>query len=285
MIATPASIRIPAYAKINLSLRILGRRDDGFHALETRMVPIDVSDEVEIARLRGGESSLTCSDESLPLDDSNLAMKALRAFEKRTGVSGAWGIHLEKMIPSGAGLGGGSSDAAAVLRGLNDLTGCRLPLETLAELGAAIGSDVPFFLHGRACDATGRGEIVSPVEFPHQLTLVLIKPPFGVSTPWAYQRWAASRPLAEVSYEAQVCPWGEMVNDLERPVFEKHLLLPAIKMWLLAQDETQAALMSGSGSTVFAIVREGAQADALAARAQAWCGPTCWVRVARTMHR
>jgi 4-diphosphocytidyl-2-C-methyl-D-erythritol kinase len=227
------------------------------------------------------------------LDDTNLAVKALHAFEERTktgwrlfgggGKKQAWRIHLEKQIPAGAGLGGGSSDAAAVLKALNELSGSPLTRDQLAEVAATIGSDVPFFLYDSACDATGRGEIIEPVAFPHELDVVLVKPPFGIPTAWAYQRWSTSQELNGVLYAPQVCAWGTMVNDLERPVFEKHLLLPTLKMWLLEQPETLAAMMSGSGSTVFAIARSGPEAARLGERAQAWCGDTSWVKVAKTL--
>jgi 4-diphosphocytidyl-2-C-methyl-D-erythritol kinase len=278
------SLTLSAPAKINLSLRILGKREDGFHALETRMVRIGVADEVLIETLEEGQAThLTCSEPSLPCDESNLALRALRAFEQETGIAKAWHIHLEKHVPAGAGLGGGSSDAAAVLRGLNDLCDQPLNLQRLAELGAALGSDVPFFLYDAVCDATGRGEVVTPVEWPHKLTLVLVKPPFGVSTPWAYKQWQSSQPIDGVRYSPQLCDWGSMVNDLERPVFQKHLLLPTLKTWFLEQPETAAALMSGSGSTMFAVVKAGADAAALAARAQELAGAESWVRVTHTL--
>ncbi len=280
-------LRLRAPAKVNLWLRILGRREDGFHTLETRMCPLSVADEVSIEPLAdSAESLLTCSDPSLPVDESNLALRALRLFEQGTGLRRPWRIHLEKHIPAGAGLGGGSSDAAAVLRGLNQLCGAPLPPGSLSEMAGSIGSDVPFFLDGGVCDATGRGEVVTPVAFPHELTFVLIKPPFGIPTPWAYKHWASSKELVGVGYGPQSCPWGAMVNDLERPVFQKYLLLPALKNWLLQQPETQVALMSGSGSTMFAVVRDGQAAGQLAERAQAWCGPTAWVKVATSeVHR
>jgi len=275
---------LSAPAKINLWLRILGKRDDGFHMVETRMCPLSIADEVTIESLPEGESSrLTCSDASLPVDESNLALKALRAFEGHTGILRGWHIHLDKHIPSGAGLGGGSSDAAAVLRGLNELTGKPLSVDELCAIAGAIGSDIPFFIHGMVCDATGRGEIVVPVEFPHSLTVLLIKPPFPIPTPWAYKNWSSSTEIPGIRYTVQACPWGEMVNDLERPVFQKHLLLPTLKMWLLDQPETRAALMSGSGSTMFAIVDNEAAGQALAHRAQDWCGDTTWIRVAQTV--
>jgi 4-diphosphocytidyl-2-C-methyl-D-erythritol kinase len=275
---------LSAPAKVNLHLRILGKRSDGFHALETRMTRISVADEVTLTGLPTGEVTyLTCSDTSLPCDESNLALRALRGLEAATGSSRSWHIHLEKHIPSGAGLGGGSSDAAAVLRGVNEMLGSPLSLAALAEIGGALGSDVPFFLYDSVCDASGRGEIVTPVAWPHQLTLVLVKPPFGISTPWAYKHWASSVELPAVPYQTQHCAWGEMVNDLERPAFQKHLLLASLKTWFLQQPETEAALMSGSGSTMFAVVKEGRDAHALAERVAAQVGESAWVKVAHTL--
>ena len=276
-------LTLSAPAKVNLSLRVLGRRDDGFHTVETRMCPVSIADELTLEALPGASRlEFTCSDSTLPTDESNLVVKAVRAYEARVHEKRAWRIHLQKHVPSGAGLGGGSSDAAAVLRGMNQLSGSPLSVDELCEVAATIGSDVPFFIHGKVCDATGRGEQVVPVDFPHQLTLVLIKPPFGIPTPWAYKNWRTSEELTGVTYQVQSCPWGDMVNDLERPVFQKYLLLPSLKMWLLAQPGVAAALMSGSGSTMFAVVPDEASAQALAKKAQEWCGPTAWVQVVHT---
>jgi 4-diphosphocytidyl-2-C-methyl-D-erythritol kinase len=247
------------------------------------MCPISLTDTVTITRLEDGESTLTCSDATVPTDESNLALKALRIFEERVGNHGAWAIHLEKRIPHGAGLGGGSSDAAAVLKGLNQLCGSPLSLDQLCEAAAVLGSDIPFFLHGRTCDATGRGEHVVPVDFPWTLQLVLIKPPFGIPTPWAYKNWATSKELVGVRYSAQPCEWGSMQNDLERPVFEKHYLLPTLKTWLLEQSETVAALMSGSGSTMYAVAGSAEAAESLAEKTRALCGDSTQVMVASTL--
>lgn len=271
-------------AKINLSLRILGKRPDGFHEIETRLVRLAFGDTVEIEHLGTGTTvNFTCSDPTVPADESNLALKALRAFESRTGTQSSWRIHLEKRIPHGAGLGGGSSNAATVLRAANELSGNPLSLPQLLEIAAQIGSDVPcFLLDSPAADGTGRGEIVQPAPFPHQLHVVLIKPPFPVPTPWAYKKWADSREIPGVLYAPQLCEWGTMVNDLERPVFQKYLLLPALKNWLLEHGETRAALMSGSGSTMFAITDTAAQAAELAEKARAWCGETTWTLATQT---
>ena len=272
-------------AKINLWLRILGKREDGFHEVETRLCAVSVADTVSLDLIGQGSSvELTCNVPGIPLDESNLALKALRAFEARVGFTHAWRIHLEKRIPSGAGLGGGSSNAAAILKGANELVGSPLKLEDLLDIAGGIGADVPcFLLPTSAADGTGRGEKVVPVHFPWRLPLVLIKPAFPIPTPWAYQNWARSQEIPGVLYAPQLCPWGSMVNSLERPVFEKHRLLPAMKSWLLGQSGVQAALMSGSGSTMFAITRSSADAQALAVEAKKWCGDTAWIQATTTM--
>lgn len=272
-------------AKINLWLRILGRRPDGFHEVETRLCKVAVADTVSLELLGKGKSiELTCNVPGIPLDDSNLAIKAIKAFEQKTGKTQSWRIHLEKRIPSGAGLGGGSSNAAAILRGANELTGHALTLPELLEIAGGIGADVPcFVLDTPAADGVGRGEQVTPVDFSWKLPLVLIKPAFPIPTPWAYKNWMDSQELPGVLYAPQLCPWGEMVNSLERPVFEKFRLLPALKTWLLAQKGVKAVLMSGSGSTMFAVTETRANAAALAEAAKHWCGDTAWVQATETL--
>lgn len=271
-------------AKINLWLRILGKRPDGFHEVQTRLCRLALGDTVEIEHLgKGTDVTLTCSDPTVPLNETNLAMRALRAFENRTGRQSSWRMHLEKKIPAGAGLGGGSSNAATVLMGANELAGSPLTQAQLIELGAQIGSDIPcFILDSPAADGAGRGEQVTEVDFPWQLPLVLIKPPFPIPTPWAYKNWADSKEIPSVLYAPQLCPWGAMSNDLERPVFQKYMLLPTLKTWLLEQSEVHAALMSGSGSTMFAITETPAQAAELAVKAREWCGETSWVQSTMT---
>lgn len=277
-------ITLTSPAKINLSLRILGKREDGFHELETTLCKLALADSVTIKRSKSADSKLTCTDPSVPTDESNLAMKALRLFEKATGTPLPCRIQLEKNIPAGAGLGGGSSNAALTLRGLNTLSGNPLAQEELLRIAGEIGSDVPFFLlPENAAIGVGRGEQVSPVSFPWRLPLVLIKPTFPIPTPWAYQKWATSKELPGVLYAPQVCPWGEMVNDLERPVFEKYMLLPTLKMKLLDQPDVIAALMSGSGSTLFAITRTAAACESLAAIATEWCGAETFVKITHTL--
>ena len=260
-----------APAKINLSLRVLGRREDGFHEIETLMVPLSLADEVEI-ELRAGAApiELVCSDPSLPTGPGNLAYRAAEVFRRAVAPGlPPVRITLTKHVPHGAGLGGGSSDAAAVLLGLDQIHGSRQPVARLAALAAELGSDVPFFVYRSAAVCRGRGDRVEPVPFSARLSLLLLKPPFPVPTPWAYRRWRESRPLPGVLYAAQTFVWGELVNDLERPVFEKYLLLAELKTWLLGQPEVAGALLSGSGSTVLAVLHDpGTGAEALAARAR-----------------
>lgn len=268
-------------AKINLWLRILGRRADGYHEVQTRLLRLSLVDEVEVEFLAGKDGvRVECSDPTVPTDDSNLAAWALAAFTQRSGVKGGWRVRLEKRIPAGAGLGGGSGNAAMVLRAANELTGYPLSREVLLELAAGIGADVAFFvLDTAAADASGRGERVSPVATPGPIPMVLVKPPFPVATPWAYQRWQESRELPGVLYAPQITPWGELVNDLERPVFEKYFLLSALKHWFLSRPGCRAALMSGSGSTVFAIADTMQSASRLAEDVRAYVGETAFVSV------
>jgi 4-diphosphocytidyl-2-C-methyl-D-erythritol kinase len=277
------SITLPSPAKINLSLRILGKREDGFHEISTLMCKLALADTVTVKSTSGKNSVLTCTAPEVPTDESNLALRALRLFERETGRPMPCTIHLEKKIPSGAGLGGGSSNAAVTLAALNELAGHPLPQETLLKLAAEIGSDIPFFLlKENAAIGTGRGENVSPVSFPWRLPIVLIKPPFPIPTPWAYQRWSSSSEIRGAFYAPQLCVWGEMVNDLERPVFEKYALLPALKSKLLEQPDVIAALMSGSGSTLFAVTRTAAACESLAQMAAGWCGSESFITVTHT---
>jgi 4-diphosphocytidyl-2-C-methyl-D-erythritol kinase len=276
-----SEISLSAPAKINLSLRVLRRREDGFHEIATRMVPLGLADGVEMRRLEGGAPGTVefwCDDETVPGDEGNLAVRAVRALEGRCGKLPAVGIRLEKRVPHGAGLGGGSSDAAAVLRGLNELFGLGLSVAELSGAAAMIGSDIPFFLHGCVCDATGRGEVVAPVEgWGGSLRVLLVKLPFGVPTPGAYREWRDSREVPGLPYGEQVLVGGEvLVNDLERPVFAKYPVLGMLKRRLLEMEGVSGALMSGSGSTVFAVLEEGAVVEPVLAAVREECGEELW---------
>jgi 4-diphosphocytidyl-2-C-methyl-D-erythritol kinase len=285
-------MQILAPAKINLSLRILGKRSDGFHEIETVITPISLCDKIDIEK-QNRWIDFSCDDPTLSTGDDNLVVRAAKLFFEQAKIKSGVSIKLEKKIPHGAGLGGGSSDAAATLRALNQLFDAKLSPEELAKLGATIGSDVPFFLSESAAICKGRGEIVKPTKLntklvdsppgsstlsgspvnvarrpPAPLSILLLKPEFGVSSAWAYSRWNDSKEITSISYEPQKFSGHVLVNDLERPVFEKFVFLAQLKTWLLKQGEVAAALMSGSGSTVFAVLRDQANGESLAKRAK-----------------
>ena len=276
-------MQVIAPAKINLSLRVLGRRSDGFHEIETFIAPISLCDEIKIVRRWGKPEILfRCDDPSLPTDEDNIVVRAASVFFQETKITGGVAIALKKRIPHGAGLGGGSSDAASTLLALNELFETNLPREALAKMAEMIGSDVPFFIFQSAAVCKGRGELVSPTRLREQLSLLLLKPEFGVATPWAYSRWRDSREIPGVAYPAQEFAEQTFMNDLERPVFEKFVFLAQLKMWLLKQPEVEAALMSGSGSTVFAVIRNDADAEHLARQAKAELDLELWTCACET---
>lgn len=245
-------ITLSAPAKINLSLRILRKRSDGYHDLETLMAPLSLADEIEVSFSRGDSEekiSLTCNDPSLTTGPENLCVKAAFAFQKETGLNKAVTITLLKRIPHGAGLGGGSSDAATVLCGMNKIFDEPLVFEELHQLATAIGSDVPFFLDPKPRWCRGRGELLDESTTLPPWRLLLIKPPFSISTAWAYQE------LKNNCYslpDQKIIDGITILNDLEAPVFKKYLLLPVLKQWLELRSEVLTAWMSGSGSTIVA---------------------------------
>ncbi len=259
-------IEVFAPAKINLYLHIVKRRPDGFHELETLMAPISVGDTVTAELTEAPGIVLTCDRPDLAVDPSNLAYRAAALFIEKYGVKEGLKIHLAKRTPIGAGLGGGSSDGAHVLLALRRLTGIAALDAALAELAGQLGSDVPFFIYRRPAVCKGRGEIIEPVAaaaWKRDYAGLLIHPGFGVSTPWAYQTYAQNPQRGE---EGARFDFGTLRNDLEPPVFGKYLWLPTAKAWLLGQSEVAGALMSGSGSSVFAILKDGADAESLAVR-------------------
>ncbi len=275
-------MKLRAPAKVNLSFRILNRRADGFHEIETVMGPVSLYDEITIVPNESG-IRFECDDASLAGDD-NLVVRAAELFFKKKKIKPAVAIALKKNIPHGAGLGGGSSDAATTLLGLNELFETGLSSEELSEIAAEIGSDVPFFIYQSAATCRGRGEIVAPTKLNARLSLLLLKPEFSVPTPWAYSRWKDSLELPDISYAAHEFDGVQFVNDLERPVFEKFVFLAEMKRWLLQQPEVGAALMSGSGSTIFAVFKNGADSKSLAVRARAELDPRLWTCACETLN-
>jgi 4-diphosphocytidyl-2-C-methyl-D-erythritol kinase len=276
-------MQILAPAKINLSLRVLSRRSDGFHQIETLIAPISLCDEIKIEQRSGKRKiAFRCDDPSVPKGEDNIVVRAANAFFEETKITSGISILLKKRIPHGAGLGGGSSDAASTFLALNELFETNLPREALAKMAEVIGSDVPFFIFQSAALCKGRGELVSRTRLREQFSVLLLKPEFGVPTQWAYSRWRDSREISGVSYGVQRVTQQSFVNDLERPVFEKFVFLAQLKMWLLKQPEVGAALMSGSGSTVFGVIRDHPDADRLATRAKAELDPELWTCACET---
>jgi len=281
---TANTIEIEAPAKTNLWLRILGEREDGFHDIDTRMVGLSLADQITIEVNSSGQKvSLTCSDESLGTGEDNLIMRAVRVLEEHCDQQFGLNIHLEKRIPIAAGLGGGSSDAAAVLKGVNRLFDLNVSLDDLSGLAAMIGSDVPFFVYDSPCDCSGRGEIVTPVDFDSELPILLVKPPFGISAAWAYQNLAQAIEIPGVTYAPQGFPWGAMSNDLERSVFEKFLFLARLTIWLLDQPETHSALLSGSGSSMLVVLSAADGGEHLSEKILKCFGEAMWTYIGHTL--
>src|SRR5215216_6900257 len=192
-------MQILAPAKINLSLRIVGKRSDGFHELDTIMAPISLCDEISIERSEAKEGiQFQCDDASVPLGDENLVVRAAKTFFAVTKLKSAVSIQLKKKIPHGAGLGGGSSDAASTLLALNELFETKLPRDALAKIAEGIGSDVPFFIFQSTAVCKGRGELVTPIRLRNRLSVLLLKPQFSVPTAWAYARCRNSHEIPGV---------------------------------------------------------------------------------------
>ena len=269
-----------AHAKVNLFLRVLRRREDGFHEIESLMAPITLCDSLELEP--ANQFEFYCDEPSLG-SDKNLVVRAANLFFSETNRESNIRLTLRKKIPYGAGLGGGSSDAAATLRGLNRFFEAGLSSEKLSKLAAQLGSDVSFFLNETAATCGGRGEIVTPAALPAPLSLLLLKPEFGVPSSWAYSRWQATRDVAGAVYQPQKFGDITFVNDLERPVFEKFVFLAQMKRWLIDQPEVGAALMSGSGSTIFAVLLDPASGDSLMARAFDELDSEMWASVCATI--
>lgn len=249
------SLKSPA--KINLFLRIMKRRPDGYHELASLFQTIDLCDEIQLKSAEQAEHDvLTCSDPALPTDHSNLVIKALQLFRRKTGLAKKFVIHLQKHIPQQAGLGGGSSNAATILWALNALCGHRVSVGKLAEWGAEIGSDVPFFLSHGTAYCTGRGEILRPMDAPQGLSsLWIVKPLEGLSTPQVYGKFDVSQAEKRDPEQALTSFYsGSPVyfNDLESPAFSVMPRLAMLKQQLLDAGFSHV-LMSGSGSSFFCL--------------------------------
>jgi 4-diphosphocytidyl-2-C-methyl-D-erythritol kinase len=278
--------------KVNLILNILGKRADGFHELETVLQPVNFCDELFFER--GGKTiELSCSEKSLPTDSKNLVYRAAASFLAAAKISDGVKIHLEKKIPLAAGLGGGSGNAAVTLLGLNELFDSPLSIKKLHELAATLGSDINFFLQNQPALATGRGEKVESLEiFPALCgkAFFLVQPGFGISTPWSYQNLArfpsalngvkgrAQKLISLLQTADLKTAAREFYNSLEAPALDK---FPVLKLYqeFLAENGAIVSLMSGSGSTTFAIAKNVSVAENLAEKFKSQFGDNGWTAV------
>ncbi len=274
-------------AKINAFLAVTGRRDDGFHELVSLVLPLAFGDELDVQAGEAGVYSLSCDDPAVPTGDANLVLRAARAFAQATGWAGGAMFSLRKRVPMGAGLGGGSSDAAMALRGLNDLAGSPLDPRALQAVAAEIGSDCPLFLEGGPVVMRGRGERLErlPDAVAERLAsrrLLVFKPGFSIDTAWAYRALAAGAPagyLPAAEAEARLAEWIATpeapledlgFNSLETPAFAKFVALPALLTWLRDRHGLRAR-MSGSGSACYAFLDPEADSAAVVATIrEAW---------------
>jgi 4-diphosphocytidyl-2-C-methyl-D-erythritol kinase len=250
-------------SKVNLFLRIIRRREDGYHDLASLFHVIDLGDDMKFAKSSSKtRDTLVCSDDTIPLDESNLVIKALDLFRRKTGIEQYFWVELEKKVPHGAGLGGGSGNAATAMWAANVLCGAPATEEQLLEWSGDIGSDISVFFSTGAAYCTGRGEIVEDVEPPLPLTtpMLLVKPNVGLSTPQIFKALdlnglSSEDPLALMeAIKKRGCADDVCVNDLEAPAFSELPELLELKNKLKEAGEKEgkvtAVFMSGSGSTI-----------------------------------
>lgn len=278
--------------KVNFLLNILGKRPDGFHELETLFFPVPLHDEISAEASPDG-IVLTCSNPTLPVDGTNLVHRAAAKFLETAGTGSGVRLHLEKRLPLAAGLGGGSANAAVTLLVLNELFGHPLAFVQLDAIAATLGSDVNFFLQPNPALAGGRGEQITPVAPFTALegcAIFLFHPGFGVATPWAFRELARfpealngragrAAEVAEVFRRGDLPAAGAAIyNSLEAPVLEKYPILRLYQEFLRAHGAF-GALMSGSGSTTFALFPDAASAEAAVLPFRAQFGDVGWLQV------
>lgn len=279
-------LMVKAPAKINLSLDVLHKRTDGYHEVKMVMTTIDLADRIELSEREDGRIVIYSHNRFVPDDQRNLAYQAAQLLKKRCKVDKGVNILIDKQIPVAAGLAGGSSDAAATLRGLNQLWDLGLSLDMLAELGAEIGSDVSFCVYGGTALATGRGEVIEHIEAPPNCWVILAKPEIGVSTADVYRNLKVqnvSHPNVEGMIEAiKAGNYREMCkcvgNVLEEVTLKMHpeVLLIKEQMKRFGAD---AVLMSGSGPTVFGLVQHDSRMHRIYNGLRGFCDKVYAVRL------
>ncbi len=254
------SLTRQANVKLNLGLRITGRRPDGYHLLHTLFQEVSWGDRISLTPNDRGQITLTVDGpctQGVPGDASNLVVKTAQLLKNHTGHEGGVKIGLTKHVPSGSGLGGGSSDAASVLAGLNELWGLEQSHDELVSLATKLGADVPFFLTGGMQLGEGIGEILKPLPSLPEYQVVLVIPDLYISTPWAFKELAKvhqfqDSPAFDVMIAQTPVQWNLFVNDFEAAVFPHHPQLVQIKQRLTDSGAVYASL-SGSGSTLFGL--------------------------------
>ncbi len=260
---SPSCVAFLAPAKLNISLEVFGKRPDGYHNIRSVMVPVSLYDEVSVEEAGEG-IEVAVGDRSIPSDASNTCHKAARLFMEQAGVPRGVRVSIRKRIPAEAGLGGGSSDAAATFKGLMALTGVAPPGDALLSMAAAVGADVPFFMCGRPALVEGLGDRVTPLDWAVPFCAVIVKPPFGLATREGYERLrrAPGDPPPRGAVPA-VRGWDALVslvgNDFEPAWADARPEIAEIKGELLASGAA-AAGMSGSGSAVFGLYRDEEEA-------------------------
>ncbi|HEY4554011.1 MAG TPA: 4-(cytidine 5'-diphospho)-2-C-methyl-D-erythritol kinase [Bacillaceae bacterium] len=275
-----------APAKINLSLDVLGKRPDNYHEVEMVMTTIDLADRIELRELREDHIQIISHNRFVPDDQRNLAFQAAKLLKERYEVKKGVAISIDKIIPVAAGLAGGSSDAAATLRGLNELWGLNLPLDELAELGSEIGSDVSFCVYGGTALARGRGEKITRLPAPPNCWVILAKPSIGVSTADVYRNLNVSsvkhpdteamvRAIENQRYE-DIC--RNMGNVLESVTLKMHPEVLQIKEQM-ERFGADAVLMSGSGPTVYGLVQHDSRLQRIYNGLRGFCGQVFAVRM------
>ena len=276
--------------KINLVLNLLGKRPDGFHEIETILQPLPLADRLNFGESPAGTIALTCDEPKLPVDSRNLVHRAATLFFSTTGINSGIKIHLEKRVPLAAGLGGGSSNAAVTLLALNELFDHPLTPSQMEDLAKSLGSDVPFFLQDKPAIGLGRGEQITPLEpFPclKDRGLFLIHPGFGIPTAWVYQNMSRfpescnGRKGRAVELAAHLQSGklegaaAHFYNALEAPVLPKYPLLILFQEFLKAHGVI-VTMMSGSGSTTFAIVEDATALKRIETVFRERFGPSPW---------
>lgn len=263
-------MKIRAPAKVNLYLRVVGKREDGYHLLDTLMVPVSLYDELEIRRPATGQHAksrltVTCDHPLVPSGKGNLVYKAAWRLLRGRKVGGPVDIGIRKRIPVGAGLGGGSSDAAAALVGVNRFFHLGLERAEMLALAASLGTDVPFFVRGRAARVRGIGERLEAVAAMPRLWMVILYPSFPLSTGWVYENYPykLTKDIRNTSINfSRKSPedlTSFLVNDLEAVAIRRYPLIGRLKRRLV-EEGAAGALMSGSGSSVFGIFSTGRRA-------------------------